>query len=103
VIERFLRSPTGLATLSRINRAETVRILRSRIEGDVLMLVIRDTSPNRQGLAVDPVYWRAVFVAKDRLVTATVLSFADNPMGPEAGMGVLSRFVDRLRAANAAS
>lgn len=100
-LERFLRSPPGLAAISRAGRAETVEILSARGEDGVLVLHIRDTSAGAEGPATDPVYWRAVFGLNGRLVTATVLAFASRPISRDQGFRLLADFVARLRAANA--
>lgn len=102
-LERFLRSPQGRAAISRAGRAETVEILSARREQGVLLLHIRDESAGAEGPATDPAYWRAVFGLSGRLVTATVLAFADRPLSRDQGFRLLDAFVDRLRAANPAT
>lgn len=99
-LERFLRSPQGRAAISRAGRAETVEILSAQSERDVLFLYIRDSSAAAEGPATDPAYWRAVFGLNGRLVTATVLAFADRPLSRDQGFDLLTDFVARLRAAN---
>jgi hypothetical protein len=100
-LERFLRSPQGRAAISRTGHAETVEILSARREQGVLLLHIRDESAGAEGPATDPAYWRAVFGLNGRLVTATVLAFADRPLSRDQGFRLLAAFVDRLKAANA--
>jgi hypothetical protein len=102
-LERFLRSPQGRAAISRAGRADTVTILSARNERGVLFLQIRDTSATAEGPATDPAYWRAVFGLNGRLVTATVLAFADRPLSRDQGFGLLAEFVARLRATNPAA
>jgi hypothetical protein len=99
-LERFLRSPQGRAAISRTGRAETVEILSTRREQGVLLLHIRDEGAGAEGPATDSAYWRAVFGLNGRLVTATVLAFADRPLSPDQGFRLLDAFVDRLKAAN---
>lgn len=103
VLENFLRSPAGLAAVSRSSQAGTVEIQEAETSDGILFLTIHDSAPAREGAAVDPVYWRAIFELNGRLVTATVMSFTDRPLGPDAGRGLLSRFVAELKTTNTAS
>lgn len=101
-LEAFLRSDAGRAALSRSGRAETVQILAARREGAMLLVQIRDGSAVGPGPATGPDYWRAVFDAGGRLVTASVLSFAGRPLDRDEGFRLLAAFAARIAAASAA-
>jgi len=100
VVEGFLRSAQGRATLSRSGRAETVDIRQVRQDPAVLSLMIRDTTAVGEGPPVDPTYWRAIFLVRGHLVTATVMAFHDSPLSMDQGFFTLADFVNRIRAAN---
>ncbi len=99
-LERFLRSEAGRAALARNGQPGNVRILQTQARDGILYLYIRDTSAAAEGPPTDPAYWRAVLVLNGRLVTATVLAFADQPLSADRGFRKLGDFVARLRAAN---
>lgn len=102
VLEEFLRSDQGRATLSRVGQAGTVTIHEARQDPGALSLMIRDTAVTGDGPQVDPTYWRAVFLVRGHLVTATVMAFRDSPLSVDQGFFTLADFVGRIRAASVA-
>ncbi len=99
-LEAFLTSAAGRAALSRAGDAATVEVLATKRGEGIVKLFLRDTAVAADGPPTDPAYWRAVFVLRGHLVSATVLSFADRPLGPEDGLRKLDEFVAQLRALN---
>lgn len=102
-LETFLKTQAGRSALSRSGQAESVEIKTTNVKNDVLYLTIKDTAPMKDGEAVDPVYWRAIFALNGRLVTATVISFAEPSLGQEGGKNLLQQYIGALRAGNEAS
>jgi hypothetical protein len=99
LMEAFLATPAGRATLARSGRGEDVEIIETRKRGDVLYIRARDTS--RDSLKdIDDVYWRALFDLRGRLVTVTVLGVAGRPVSSEAGFDALELLVRRLKLEN---
>lgn len=94
-MERFLASPDGRAALARDGRADSVTVLSTRTEQGALFIHLRDTSENPvQGVADD--YWRGLFDVNGRLVTVSVVSFADQPLTDDAGLSTLRAFLARI-------
>lgn len=102
-LETFLTSPAGRSALSRSGQAESVEVEASEVQNDILYLTIRDTAPTKDGETVDPVYRRAVFALNGHLVTATVMSFAEQPLSADARNTLLLQFVNHLQTTNEAS
>ncbi len=98
-LEAFFRSEPGLSAISRTGRPDTVAVLGSARGEGVLFLNIRDTAIDPDGPEVDPVYWRAVFVANGHLVSATTMGFRAQPMAPDAALRTLGAFVAAIRGA----
>ncbi len=95
-LENFLGSAPGRAALARDGRPESVEVLSTRREGATLIVHLRDTSANVVP-GTDPVYWRGLFEANGRLVTVSVMSFADQPMGSDLAIATLRGMVERIR------
>lgn len=96
---RFFGSATGRAALSRAGRAETVQVAGVTSRGDVMFLNLTDTAA-LSGQRVEPGYWRAILTLRGHLVTLSVMSLADRPLGAAEKRQVLDAFVARMRAAN---
>lgn len=97
----FFRSSAGAKALSRTGRAETVALGQVTSKGDALYIRASD-SARANGLAVEPEYWRAIFAQNGRIITLSVMGLADRPVRAEDKRRLLDRFVQRVRAANAA-
>lgn len=100
-LRTYFRTPAGRAALSRSGRADSVHVLETRAEGDVLFLRVEDSAaPGVPG--TDSAYWRAMFDVKGRIATISVLGFADAPQGRDRGLTLARSFAQRLIAANRA-
>ena len=97
----YFASEAGRAALARDGKAESVRLLDSRLEGDLLLLHARDSSPDTiAGLA--PEYWRALFDLNGRLITLSIHEFAGKPLPEGAALKTLRAFAERMRRINRA-
>lgn len=96
-LAQFFQSRAGRAALSRTGQAETVTVERVSAAGDVLYIRLSDSA---EGHGVEPAYWRAVMAVADRIVTLSVLSPTQGPLGSAEQRAVLEQFVARMRAAN---
>lgn len=95
-LETFFRSPPGRAALARDGNDLSVTVLSAEAQGDVLIVHLNDTSANVvPGIASE--YWRALFEVNGRLVTLSVMSFDEAPMGPDASQRTIRRFIERIR------
>ena len=98
-MDAFLRSDAGRAALSRSGTSDTVEVLDSFAQDDVLYLRARDTSPARDP-EMAPEYWRAFFDAKGALITLSVVGTRSAPMPPQTGLDVLQDFTRIVRSRN---
>ena len=91
----------GRAALSRAGRAETVTLTDARIEDNVAYLTLSD-SARFPGAAVAPDYWRAIFVLRGRVASASVYLPASEDADARAARGAAlqAALVASLRAAN---
>jgi len=100
LLAKFFATPEGRAALARDGQARSVTLLETRTMDATLVLHLRDAS----GLAdqrMAPDYWRAVFDLNGRMITVSVMSFADRPLAAQKGLATLRAFVASTRAANA--
>lgn len=100
-LEGFLSSNAGRAALARDGRPQSVEVLSTRREGEALFIHLRDTSADIVP-GTEDVYWRGLFELRGRLVTVSVMSFADQPMGNDLALGTLRGMVARIRQETAA-
>lgn len=98
-LESFFRSASGRAALARDGRAGSVRILKIQQQGGALYIKARDISAKSDGGLVRE-YWRGIFDLGDRLVTVSVIGFADRPLSDLASLATLDAFAARIRAEN---
>ena len=98
----FFRSGPGRAALARDGRAASVSILKTQRRGDALYLHARDTSSDTVG-GLAPDYWRGIFDLGDRLVTVSVIGFADRPLSHDDSVSTLDAFAARIRSENRAT
>lgn len=99
VLQTYLASAAGRATLARNGKAGSVRILDSRRTGDMLLVHIRDAS-GRPAPGADNEYWRALFGLDGRFVTVSLVGLEGRPIDEDKGFETLVDQVEKLRAAN---
>lgn len=98
-LEAFFATDDGLAVLARDGSAESVRLLESKRDGEMLYLHAEDDSA-LPGASSD--YWRALFGLNGRLVSVTLLGIAGRPISSAEGLDALQSQIEQLIAANAA-
>ena len=98
-LEAFFETESGLAVLARDGSAESVRLLESRRDGELLYLHAEDDSVLP---GTESAYWRAIFGLNGRLVSVTLLGVAGRPIASEDGFRTLQTQINELIAANAA-
>ena len=97
----FVQTAEGRALLGRSGRSDTVRILATRPEGDVLYVLVEDRGPQVIG-GVSPRFWRAFLEVRDRMAVLSVLGFETGGLDEQASLNLLASFVARMKAANRA-
>lgn len=101
LLEAFLRSENGRAMLSRSSDAESVEILESFRQGDVLYVHARDESQGyAPGMSSD--HWRAIFDLEGRVVSVAVLGFEAAPLSRAEGLRAVRDFAAQIQRANPA-
>ncbi|MEO9826960.1 MAG: hypothetical protein ABJF50_21380 [Paracoccaceae bacterium] len=98
-LEAFFGTDDGLAVLARDGNAESVRLLESKRDGELLYLHAEDATVLP---GTSPDYWRALFDLKGRLVSVTLLGIAGRPISSAEGLAALQSQIEQLIAANAA-
>ena len=98
-LEAFFRAPEGLAALSLDGTADTVTVQRTRIAGDVLFLLVTDTSAARPA-GLSDTSWRAVFTLNDRFVSLTAAAQAEAPVPLPDLQTLLDAFLHSMLDAN---
>lgn len=96
----FFASEAGRAALSRVGKAASVRVVEVQTSGEVMILRVADGSATSGGKPVEQDYWRAIFEAKGRIVTLSVLGLSDQPIGVAQKRALLESFVRAVRKAN---
>lgn len=96
-LEQFFATDTGRAALARNGKAESVTILESKRQGDLLLLHTEDRSA-ASSQAED--YWRALFGVNGRFVTVSLVGLSDEPISRDQGLATLTEQVRRLKSAN---
>jgi len=94
---QYLGTGAGRAQLSRSGNAAEVRIDEVRVEDGALWLRIHDMG---NPATIDPEYWRAILPIAERVVTLSVLSAREHPVGSERSLSVLRSFVTAMRNRN---
>ncbi len=97
VLEGFLASDAGRAAMARDGRAASVQVLDMRRGDGAVLIRLRDTS-QAELAGVEDVYWRGLTDLNGRLVTISVVSFAEQPLGADEGLATLRAFLARIRA-----
>ncbi len=96
-LEALLTSENGRAALARDGRADSVQILDLSRQDDAILIHLRDTS-QAQLAGVENTYWRGLTDLNGRLVTISVVSFAERPLSADQGLATLRAFLARIRA-----
>lgn len=99
-LETYFRSEAGRAALSRSGNAATVKVVRSQIAGDVLLIELTDTAASGAN-RVQARSWRGLMEIRGRIVSLTVLGLADEPLNSTTMKMLATDFAAALRAANA--
>jgi hypothetical protein len=99
LLEQFFASNAGRAALARDGRADSVTIIETYREGELLFLHAEDRSagrlPDESGE-----YWRALFDMNGRFVTVSLVGLANRPIPRAAGLAALTAQIDQLKNAN---
>ena len=96
-LQGFFGTDAGRATLARDGRAESVEILETRREDDLLYLRAADRSA---APGTDPRTWRALFDLGGHFVSVSLYGLRDRPIARDEGLATLSAQVNELRAVN---
>lgn len=97
----FVQTAEGRALLGRSGRADSVRILATRPQGDVLFVLVEDRGPQVIG-GVSPRFWRAFLEVRERMAVLSVLGFETGGLDEQASLNLLASFVASMQAANGA-
>ncbi|MEL6476945.1 MAG: hypothetical protein AAFR17_06420 [Pseudomonadota bacterium] len=100
-LKRFLRSPSGRASLGRSGTAEGVEILEMRKIGDALYVHLEDQGEDQLSVFA-PRFWRAFVRVNERLVLATANGFSKRRSQDDKLLSLLALQVTRMRQANLA-
>ena len=95
----FFDAPRGQAMLSRADDAGTVTVLSRDLDGDVLFLHVRDTSPN-EGVPLAADHWRAALVVNGHGLMLSVHSTDAAPISAADGRRKIAAFVRAVQRAN---
>lgn len=100
ILQDFLTSETGRAALARDGSPQSVNILESRRDGDLLLFHVEDRSIRPvSGAAQD--YWRALFDLDGRFVSVSLMGASDRPIDAPEGFEIVAATVDQIRSSNA--
>jgi hypothetical protein len=98
-LERYAATPQGRALLGRSGRGDSIRILETVRQGDVLYFYVEDRGP--QPIAgVDPRFWRAFMEVDGHVAALSVLGFQGSGIDVQQGFGFISAFAANIAAAN---
>lgn len=98
-LRSYFRSEDGQGALAPDGNPDGVKVISSRIAGDVFYMHVRSTAELAgAGLGTDQ--WRAIFDVNGQLVTATVYALKKRPITRDAGMDILAQLVDRIKKAS---
>lgn len=99
VLQSFILSPPGRAALAQDGRTQSVRILDSRRDDDLLLVHVDDQSI-RPASGTSSDYWRALFDLDGRFVTVSLTGLSEQPIDEQDGFETLTAQVDWLRRSN---
>ncbi len=98
-MDRFFRSETGRAALSRESAAATVEVLETFENDRAFFLRARDTSPGIVPGAADD-YWRSYFDLNGQIVSVSVIGFEQDPISAATGLDTVREFTHLIRESN---
>ncbi|WP_372837601.1 hypothetical protein [Phaeovulum sp.] len=101
-IDSYFRSEAGRAALSRSGDAATVKVVRTVISDDLLLIELTDSAPSGAN-AVQARNWRGLMQIRGRIVSFTVLGLAEDPLNTTTMRMLANDFAAALRAANGLS
>lgn len=101
LMSAFAGSKDGRALFSRNGDPKTIKIIETRVRGDVFLMQARDLGV--KNTAFSPEHWRAIFNVKGFLVSARVNAFAKRPISRDTGFRTLNALAARIKADNAVS
>ena len=96
----YFRSAEGRAALSYAGQASSVTITETAGRGGAFVMALTDRAAPPQP-ELGPARWRGFFTVNGRLVSVVLHSLKEDPIGRRAGLGLLSDFIARIRAATA--
>lgn len=97
-LQAFLSGP-GKATLGRSGNASEIRLLSSRIVGDVLYIHVEDRAAD-PAFQAEPRFWRAFTKLGDRLLFVTALPLAKGALPDTRARALLAETIRQTRAAS---
>ncbi|QDC11179.1 hypothetical protein FHY55_18930 [Oceanicola sp. D3] len=96
----YFRSASGRAALSYAGEASSV-VITETVERPGLFMVALVDSAAPPSPELGTARWRGFFTVNGRLVSVVLHSLKDDPVGKQAGLGLLQEFVARIRAETA--
>lgn len=101
-LEAYFRSEAGRAALSRSGDAATVKVVRTLVQGDALLIELTDSAPSGAN-RVQARSWRGLIEVRGRIISFAVLGLAEEPLNTTTMRMLASDFAAALRAASAAA
>lgn len=98
-LREFLTTSPGKVTLGRSGQIEAIRVIRSLIRDDILLIKAEDRGPQPIP-GISPTIWRGFFVTADRAVTMSVSGSAAQDLSDTQAIQLLLQTAQRSRAAN---
>ncbi len=98
-VQRLAGTPQGRAMLSRSGQSDRVRILDTRVRGNVVYMFIEDRGPQPVE-GVDRQFWRAFLDVQGQMTVLSVLGFEGAGVTPTASLGYIRSFADAIARAN---
>lgn len=100
-LKQYITSSLGKASLAQSGSAAHIKILETQTVDGVLLVHVRDTSPNRANVLADK-YWRGMFAVNDHLVSLTVTALHTHPFADRTGKRLLREFIAQIQHLNPA-
>ncbi|MBS8228579.1 hypothetical protein [Vannielia litorea] len=99
-LEAYFRSAAGRETLSYAGNPATVSITETATAPGIFLVALTDSAAPPQP-ELGEARWRGFFTVNGRLVSVALRSLKEDPIGRQAGLGLLSEFIARIRAETA--
>ena len=100
-IQAFLETETGLRALSRDGAIDGIEVQEVLVDDNMVFVQVNDRSESVSDQISDT-YWRSFFGIGNRLISTSVVGFADQPLTRDAGYSIVSLFSQRLVTENPA-